>query len=992
MKQFGKALSIILSAALVLAFVQIDTLCTPQEAAAASPDPTVTVTRAATGKLTLKKDAKYKLAAKATAGKLSYKSSKPKVVTVTKKGVLKAKKVGKATITVTAKAGEKKATKKVKVTVVAKKKFKNVKKLTATAGATKLQVGKTTKIKVDVAPKKASNKNVTYKSSSTAVLTVDAYGKVTAKKAGSAKVTVTSCDNAKAKATVTIKVGKPASGGSASGGTSSSSNTPPEPATPMLANLYASPQDFVAGSEDATSLFTVEASGINTVSLAAGERTFAMNDEGANGDETAGDGIWSATVDFTDLAAGESVECRATAGDGLQTDSLTVTAFPAWSEELEAQSEEQTQVACDAISEAITPHVDDDTGYIETEEAFNAAQADLEQALQGLVEDGTAISYEMAFVGGSVKLASGPRCICSLPIEGLQAADDEIRVEFWNPDITDQALTEDINLGRHLVGENVTCRAIVEQMPQNSLIWWYGHGGCSPAVGPYLILSEKYAHAATDFGFDWEDTVSDRVCELLLDPSKTGLEASGICAAVGPGFFDKYKPDMSGNIFIASVCCGAMDSRLADAMKRCGCKGYFGFTDSVDTRYDNPFSSTLVNCLMEGETLGAAFSFSTSKWGANQYMFFDKTSDNLHAFIYATEKNKCAPKVIYGGNYSLKGKTPVAPLSPFANRAIPARVMNDVASVSFGSNHYAVIKTDGSLWMWGWNEYGEIGDGTLDLRLSPVKVMDDVAAVSLGEYCSAAIKADGSLWTWGTDELARIARETSGDYSYFPVKVMDHVAAISLGYYHGAAIKTDGTLWMWGYGVDTTDSDTFPVKVMDNVAAVSLGRFHSAAIKTDGSLWMWGSNEYGRLGDGTTDDHSSPIKIMDDVTSVALNEYHSAAIKTDGSLWMWGADGCGQLGDGRPDLERSSPFRVMENVKAVSLGLNCSYAIKTDGSLWGWGDNYRDELGNPTYDYTYTPIKIMDNTVAVSSRINYTAAIKTDGSLWTWGNADRDSY
>ena len=172
----------------------------------ASSAPTVTVTRAATGKVAVEAGKSYKLGAKTTAGKLTYKSSKKTVATVSSKGVVKAKKAGKATITVTAKSGSKKTVKKVAVTVLTAKKYKEVKAVKAKASATSLEVGKTATVEVAFTPSKASNKNVTFKSSNAKVLTVDAAGKMTAVTPGTAKVTVTSCDNAKAKASVAIKV------------------------------------------------------------------------------------------------------------------------------------------------------------------------------------------------------------------------------------------------------------------------------------------------------------------------------------------------------------------------------------------------------------------------------------------------------------------------------------------------------------------------------------------------------------------------------------------------------------------------------------------------------------------------------------------------------------------------------------------------------------------------------------------------------------------
>lgn len=197
----------VVSLALVAALVPVAVFVQPQVAEAAAK-PTVTVTRATTGAVTMKVGSTYKLKAKASSGAaLTYKSSKKKVVTVTKKGVLKAKKVGKATVTVTAKKGSKTAKKKIKVTVVKAKKYKKVTSITVKAKKKTLTVGETTTLSVTFNPKKASNKNLIFKSANPKIASVDEQGNVTALKGGrSARILVTSCDNAKAKKWVEILV------------------------------------------------------------------------------------------------------------------------------------------------------------------------------------------------------------------------------------------------------------------------------------------------------------------------------------------------------------------------------------------------------------------------------------------------------------------------------------------------------------------------------------------------------------------------------------------------------------------------------------------------------------------------------------------------------------------------------------------------------------------------------------------------------------------
>lgn len=210
----------------------------------------------------------------------------------------------------------------------------------------------------------------------------------------------------------------------------------------------------------------------------------------------------------------------------------------------------------------------------------------------------------------------------------------------------------------------------------------------------------------------------------------------------------------------------------------------------------------------------------------------------------------------------------------------------------------------------------ELGDDSKE----DVTFIENTCSVSLGCNYSAAIKRDGTLWMWGDNDYGQLGDDTTIVYRTTPVKVMDNVASVSLGGYQSAVVKADGTLWMWGknssgqLGDGTTSHRYTPVKVMDNVVSVSLGENHTAAIKRDGTLWMWGDNRFGQLGDGTTADRYTPVKIMDNVASASLGNFHSAAIKPDGSLWMWGDNGSGQLGDGTKE-HRYTPVKIIEGVK-----------------------------------------------------------------------------
>jgi alpha-tubulin suppressor-like RCC1 family protein len=285
-----------------------------------------------------------------------------------------------------------------------------------------------------------------------------------------------------------------------------------------------------------------------------------------------------------------------------------------------------------------------------------------------------------------------------------------------------------------------------------------------------------------------------------------------------------------------------------------------------------------------------------------------------------------------------------------------------------GQTSYAV-KTDGTLWCWGNGDHGRLGDGSATTKSSPVQTITggtNWKYVAMGPISSsvAAIKTDGTLWTWGYNGSGQL-----GDNSYSsrssPVQTVasgTNWVRAALGANHTAAIKSDGTLWLWGQGFvgqlgnNNTSNQISPVQTTSSGTYwkhVACGYQHTAAVKTDGTLWCWGLNTSGQLGDNTITNKSSPVQTVAGGTiwkQAACGYSFTAAVKLDGTLWLWGSNGSGQLGD-NTTAQKSSPVQTVTggtNWSQVVSGSTHTIAIKTDGTLWGWGSNNYGQLGDNT--------------------------------------------
>jgi alpha-tubulin suppressor-like RCC1 family protein/pimeloyl-ACP methyl ester carboxylesterase len=230
----------------------------------------------------------------------------------------------------------------------------------------------------------------------------------------------------------------------------------------------------------------------------------------------------------------------------------------------------------------------------------------------------------------------------------------------------------------------------------------------------------------------------------------------------------------------------------------------------------------------------------------------------------------------------------------------------------------------------GYNEDGELGDGTTTSKSSPVQIVSSgVIAISAGESHSLFIKTDGSLWAMGYNSRGQL-------------------------------------------GDGSTISKRSPVQIVTSgVTAISAGGAHSLFLMNDGSLWAMGYNTDGQLGDGTTDSQNSPVQIMQSgVTAISAGDYHSLFLMNDGSLWALGRNSYGQLGDGTTALKISPLEIVPSGVTAISGGGSHSLFLMNDGSLWGMGYNEDGELGDGTFTSKSSPVQITPSGVVAISAGN----------------------
>jgi alpha-tubulin suppressor-like RCC1 family protein len=323
--------------------------------------------------------------------------------------------------------------------------------------------------------------------------------------------------------------------------------------------------------------------------------------------------------------------------------------------------------------------------------------------------------------------------------------------------------------------------------------------------------------------------------------------------------------------------------------------------------------------------------------------------------------------------------------------------MNDLRGKSFINN---------VLYAWGYNRFGRLGDGSTTNKSSPVSVVggfNNWLKISGGFSHSAAIRADGTAWGWGYNRWGQLGNGATIITSS-PVAVTGGITnwtQISAGWDFTAAIRSDGTAWGWGLnaagqlGDSTTVAKSSPVAVVGGItnwAEIHAGRNHTKARRSDGSILHWGAGGYGVSGDGLNTTTTSPISISGGITWSQVSTFSRdiAAIRSDGTAWGWGRNFFGAIGDGSTTI-RNSPVAVtggITNWSQISSGTYLTTAIRSDGTAWAWGRNDFGQVGDNSVTNRSSPVAVtggITNWSQISSGGVHAVALRSAGTVWAWG-------
>jgi alpha-tubulin suppressor-like RCC1 family protein len=372
----------------------------------------------------------------------------------------------------------------------------------------------------------------------------------------------------------------------------------------------------------------------------------------------------------------------------------------------------------------------------------------------------------------------------------------------------------------------------------------------------------------------------------------------------------------------------------------------------------------------------------------------------------------------WGANFS--GKLGVGLASTDVGRLlVPAEVhgpgdagfLNSISAIMGGEVHNVALKSDGTVWAWGNNMFGQLGNGSTNEAHTPVQVSGLGSVIALGGrgYHTLAIDSSGSVWGWGWNSVGELGNGANNPTTV-PVKVvgLTNPAAVSAGYHFSIALMPDGSVFQWGHGRVIGNSYA-PVQTpsLSNIVAISAGWDHALALRSDHTVWAWGLNGVGELGDGSTSNRPSPVQVttLSNIVAVSGGDWHSSALGSDGTVWKWGRNDVGQLGNGAADgagnyVAHPMPARIQfdnygagfSNIVMVAARDWHNIAVKADGSVWQWGANDQGQCGDNTIIDRWRPVQVAGLGARVGLPLNIKPSAQPGHAELSWASADGEFF
>ena len=340
-----------------------------------------------------------------------------------------------------------------------------------------------------------------------------------------------------------------------------------------------------------------------------------------------------------------------------------------------------------------------------------------------------------------------------------------------------------------------------------------------------------------------------------------------------------------------------------------------------------------------------------------------------------------------------------------------------IIGISLGAYHSSAVTSTGRLFTWGTNGYGQLGDGTTMTKTLPMEITNQfgltvdekIKEVSLGANHSSALTSDGRLFVWGWNMYGQLGdgtlvnRLTPQEITHqMNLASNEKITSTALGANHSSALTSHGRLLTWGWNIygqlgngtiidqlnpqDITSQLT--LEVGETIHSIYMGDVHSSSLTTTGRVFTWGNNSFGQIGDGTQTLRNTPTEITSKFTlasnekiiSLSLGYVHTSALTSLGKVFVWGDNSYGQLGDGTTVIKQTPlnitnrfTFSTGETIKSLSLGAHYSFALTSTGRIYTWGGNSYGQLGDGTIVSKSTPTKVLTN---------YSTLVKTETYLY----------